>query len=133
MRLAVVPAARIGITDVIVTLGALFAALYVALVSFEAIPPLVCPWRALLGLECPMCGATRALLALGRGEVTAALAWNPLAILLAVAAAAAVANEIAGAVFRRRLSLELGRREGLALLVAFLAAVAANWAYVLLR
>ena len=80
-----------------------------------------------------MCGTTRALLALGRGEIVAALAWNPLAILLAVAAVAVSINELAGVLFRRRLALMLAGREGRALLAAFLAALAANWAYVLLR
>lgn len=133
MRLAVVPVRKIRIPDVAVTLGALLAAAYMALVSLAALPSLPCPWRELLGLECPMCGTTRALLALGRGDVLAALAWNPLAILLAVAAVAVAVNEIAGAALRRRLSLVLAGREGRVLLVAFLAALAANWVWVLLK
>jgi hypothetical protein len=133
MRLAVVPVRKIRIPDVAVTLGVLLAALYFALVSLAAIPPLRCPWRVLLGVECPMCGTTRALLALCRGEVIAALAWNPFAILLAIAAVAVAVNEITGAVLRRRLSLQLGAKEGRVLLAAFFAALAANWAWVLLR
>jgi hypothetical protein len=38
-----------------------------------------CPFHALTGVPCPGCGTTRALLALVRGDVPAALAWNPAA------------------------------------------------------
>jgi hypothetical protein len=133
MRITVVPVRAIGLPDVAVTLGALGASAYAVLVSIATIPPLPCPWQALLGVECPLCGTTRALAAIGRGELGAALAWNPLAVVLALAAAVVAVNEIAGAVLRRRLSLALGRRGGIVLLVAFLAALAANWAWVLLR
>jgi len=132
MRIGLAPVPRIRLPDLAVTLGVIFAALYSILVSVAAIPPLGCPWRLLLDFECPMCGTTRAVMALGRGEIGAALALNPLAILLAAAAIAVAINELAGAISRRRLSLELGRREGRVLLAAFCAALAANWAYVLL-
>ena len=39
-------------------------------------PP--CPLRALTGLDCPLCGATRATHALVRGNVAAALDFNAL-------------------------------------------------------
>jgi len=133
MKLVRTAVAKITLPDVTVTLGAFGAALYAVLVSLAVIPPLVCPWRILLGFECPMCGTTRALEAIGRGDVCGAIALNPLAILLAVAAVVVAINELAGAIFRRRLSLALGRREGRILLAAFLAALAANWAWVLLK
>ena len=51
----------------------------------------LCPLRAFTGLDCPLCGATRATLALVRGDVGGALDLNalyvillPLALLLAV-------------------------------------------------
>ena len=40
-----------------------------------------CAFRSLTGIPCPTCGGTRALLALGRLDVFAALAWNPLVTL----------------------------------------------------
>ena len=43
----------------------------------RGLPP--CPFRALVGIPCLTCGTTRALLALARLDVGAALCWNPLA------------------------------------------------------
>ncbi len=42
-------------------------------------PP--CPLRALTGLDCPLCGATRATHALIRGDLIAALDFNALYVL----------------------------------------------------
>jgi hypothetical protein len=41
-----------------------------------------CPIREFLGIDCPGCGATRALAALLRGHVAEALRLNPLFVLL---------------------------------------------------
>jgi hypothetical protein len=43
---------------------------------FALLPP--CLFRAAFGLPCPSCGATRAGLALARGELLAALVYQPL-------------------------------------------------------
>ncbi len=43
-------------------------------------PP--CPLRALTGLDCPLCGATRATHALTRGDVLAALDFNAFYVVL---------------------------------------------------
>jgi hypothetical protein len=45
--------------------------------------PLVpgCPFHLATGVPCPGCGTTRAALALARGDVLGALAFNPLAAL----------------------------------------------------
>ena len=42
--------------------------------AFGGIP---CPFRLITGLKCPGCGITTMILALGRGDVGAALAANP--------------------------------------------------------
>ena len=40
--------------------------------------PIVCPLRATTGLDCPLCGATRATFALLRGDLFTALDLNAL-------------------------------------------------------
>ncbi len=37
-----------------------------------------CPFRILTGIPCPTCGATRSLIQLAHGDITAALMMNPL-------------------------------------------------------
>ncbi len=46
--------------------------------------PLACPFRHALGMPCPTCGTTTALLALARGELGAAWAANPVATVVGV-------------------------------------------------
>lgn len=55
-----------------------------------------CPFYTLFHLPCPSCGSTRALLALGQGQLGAALAANPL-LVLAVGLVTAAACLWAGA------------------------------------
>lgn len=49
----------------------------------------LCPLRRLTGVPCPLCGGTTAALAVARGDVAAALAASPLAVLVFVVIAAA--------------------------------------------
>jgi len=44
--------------------------------------PVVCAFRALTGLPCPGCGATRAFFHLGSGHVLTSLRINPLGLVL---------------------------------------------------
>ena len=59
-----------------------------------------CPTLTLAGIPCPTCGATRAFVAVVRGVWGEALAWNPLAGLVAMASLAfvplATARVVAG-------------------------------------
>jgi hypothetical protein len=41
-------------------------------------PRLACPWHHWLGFECPMCGSTRAWLALAGGDWCGAFRFNPI-------------------------------------------------------
>jgi uncharacterized protein DUF2752 len=45
-------------------------------------PSTICPFRALTGLPCPFCGGTTAASQLGHGDLRAALAASPLALVL---------------------------------------------------
>jgi hypothetical protein len=62
--------------------------------------PVICPLRALTGFPCPGCGLTRAFLALGHGDIGAAVAFHafslPLAALMLIAAMSAAAELVAG-------------------------------------
>lgn len=60
-----------------------------------------CPFHQLLGIDCPGCGATRALAALLRGHLNEALQLNALFVLLLPAA-------LAGAIESYRRSLRPG-------------------------
>lgn len=40
-----------------------------------------CPWWAITGFACPLCGGTRAILSLCRSELGVALGFNPLVVL----------------------------------------------------
>jgi len=75
---------------------ALAVTLAVAVARLHAVhdPGVLCPLRAVTGVPCPLCGSTSAFIALGSGEVMAALAAQPVtaaATVLAVAAPRAVA------------------------------------------
>jgi len=95
------------------------------------IPPL-CVFRHLTGIPCPACHSTRALSALITGRIGEALAFNPLLTFLALACAGAAlgsaARRLAG---RGALTLEASPGEARAFRAAALAAIMANWIYLL--
>lgn len=65
----------------------------------------LCPLKRLAGIPCPSCGATRACLALLRGDVRSALAIQPYTLLALAALAACVLfprlRALAAALWRR--------------------------------
>ena len=63
-----------------------------------------CPYRAITGAPCPLCGVTTAAIALFHGDLEASLALNPLALALAPLALSQPAYRLLRAV-RPRLSL----------------------------
>jgi hypothetical protein len=69
---------------------ALLAAVVAARAPLSSAPPL-CWSVILLGRECPGCGLTRSFAALGRGDVHAANALNPLGPMLLAYAVAVIA------------------------------------------
>lgn len=56
------------------------AALAASVIKLIGIPPIACPFKALTGLPCLTCGATRAVAALLRGDFAASLRFHPLVI-----------------------------------------------------
>ena len=90
--------------------------------------PYTCPFRALTGLPCATCGMTHAFVYLAHGDAAAAIAASPLGAALAACAwlvAAADAVRLALAVPVPRVGPGAAR----ALVVAGLAALLANWAF----
>jgi Protein of unknown function (DUF2752) len=72
--------------------------------GLAALPFPTCGMRVVLGIPCPGCGMTRAVLAAARLDWAASMRWHPLALpLLVVAGAMAVLAFVVGDVAWRRL------------------------------
>jgi hypothetical protein len=118
-------------------LGAVFlaigtvAALAVAVLHLDRLPILVCLFRAATGLPCLTCGATRALGELVAGDVSGALAMNPLATLGAFALVPWGLGDLALMTRGRALSVEVAPPAARALRVVAVLTVLANWAYLI--
>jgi len=89
-----------------------------------------CLFKRATGHPCPTCGATRGVLALAAGHPLAALTWNPL-VFTALALALAWFAFRAATGLAPRLDWGPGARKRA--WAAALAAVLANWAYLLWR
>ena len=108
-----------------------------ALVRFAAGPLrpwLACPLYSATGIPCPGCGGTHAALALAQGQVALAARTNALVTcgLLAWIAWAAFAL-VATAAPALRVRPVLGRRERIAVRALAVAAVTAQWAWLLVH
>ena len=116
-------------------LGAIFlgigalAAVSVAVLHLDRLPILICVFRATTGIPCLTCGATRALGELATGDLSGALAMNPLATMAAFALVPWGVADLALMTRGRALSLQVAPSGARALRVLAVAAVAANWAY----
>lgn len=87
-----------------------------------------------LGIPCPLCGGTRSTLALMDGNLTYALAWNPLAVLIILTALAACAYSAYAIIFRKprwRLT-HLTKQEGRRARIAAITLILANWLYLII-
>jgi hypothetical protein len=105
------------------------AAVAVGLLRLDRVPVALCYVKAFTGLPCPTCGSTRALGRLFGLDLPGALSMNPLVTLAALAVALWAAADLALLPRRRALGLEVGARVATALRVAAVAALVANWAY----
>lgn len=114
------------------SVAAALAVMFVLWVALVEWPPMVCPMRAVSGLPCPTCGATRALFAFTGGDVAVALRMNPLVgtgLVLAlpyVAYAATVA-----ALGLPRLRVRVDARGARFARVATVTLLLANWAFLI--
>ncbi len=119
---------RLGHPEVFALIGAssFLAARFLPLLDL----PYRCPFKALTGLPCASCGMTHAFVLLAHGAVREAFAASPLGALLAlgawVYAALDLARVAAAAPFP-----QVGRRGARVLALSGLAAVLANWAWLL--
>jgi hypothetical protein len=90
-----------------------------------------CVFHSVTGLPCPVCGATRAALALSHLDIASALALNPLASLGALAFV--LGGFAAGIAALSGRPIRLPAAPTSALRLAAILAVAANWGWLLLH
>ena len=92
--------------------------------------PGLCLFRDITGVPCPTCGGTRMMVALGRGDVLAALQWNPLLLVAMALGAVWLFVRIA---LRRRIALtcSVPQRRALWIIAALL--FVANWIWLIAR
>ena len=92
--------------------------------------PGLCLFRDVTGVPCPTCGGTRMMMALGRGDVLAALQWNPLLLLVMTLSAAWLFIRI---VLQRRIAMRcsVAQRRVLWIIAALL--FVANWVWLIAR
>jgi hypothetical protein len=60
--------------------GVALVAIIVGALHISHRPATLCPFRALTGIPCPICGGTTAAVHLGHGDLRAALGASPLAV-----------------------------------------------------
>lgn len=92
-----------------------------------------CMLKLITGLPCPTCGGTRALRALlGHGDVLAALRWNPLVTIGALAAVPFLTYAAIVTIFRgRRLRMLIAEADKQLLRNAAWIAILANWIFLI--
>ncbi len=92
-----------------------------------------CNFRALFGIPCFTCGATRSATALMHGDLTGAWNWNPLATLAMVAIVLFDIYALGVLISRApRVRISFGRAKW-PLIALLFAAGGANWLYLLLN
>jgi hypothetical protein len=90
----------------------------------------LCLFRSVTGMPCPTCGSTRAMFAIGRGDIATALALNPLLVLaLAVGVVWLAGQALLPGETRAWAAIVRRRHAWLALLAALLL----NWIYLFAR
>jgi hypothetical protein len=117
--------------------GAILAAIALAAIAVVAVLPVarlpisLCVFKAVTGLPCMTCGTTRAYTRLARLDLAGALAMNPLVTLATLTLLPWAAADLALLRRGRALSLELSPAAARAARIAAVAAVLANWAWLI--
>ncbi len=91
---------------------------------------IVCTTRRLTGVPCATCGSTRAVLAMLRGDVAGAVAFNPLTVVVLACVGVVLGLRV---VWGRQVRLEASGREWTLIALGLLAALGVNWVWVLWR
>lgn len=107
----------------------LLGAALVGLLGLDRLPFTVCYFKALSGFPCPTCGSTRTLGCLAHGDLFGAFAMNPLAAVGLLVLLPWAAADLVLLTRGRALELSVSPPLGRVLRVVAVAAVLANWAY----
>jgi len=107
-----------------------------ALIAVRFLPVLElmpsCVFRAFTGIPCPTCGATRSLVHLANGNLSASLSRNPAIALLVFAALLMFVYDVATLFSGSRISLSFTPRESTLIRAGAVVALLANWSYLAL-
>ncbi|MBS1127914.1 MAG: hypothetical protein H6Q97_430 [Nitrospirae bacterium] len=107
-----------------------------ALIAVRFLPVLElmpsCVFRAFTGIPCPTCGATRSLVHLANGNLSASFGMNPAIALLMFAALLMFVYDVATLFSGSRISLSLTPREATLMRAGAVVVLLANWAYLAL-
>ena len=122
------PVGRLPLGAIFGTIGVLGASA-VGLLGLDRLPFSVCLFKAFTGLPCPTCGSTRAVGRLVHLDLVGALVMNPLTTLAAFVLAIWALADFGLLSRGRALDLEMGRPLGRVVRATAVAAVVANWAY----
>jgi hypothetical protein len=124
------PAGRLPLGAILGAIAATGGAL-VGLFRLDHLPFTVCLFKALTGLPCPTCGSTRAAGCLARGDVTGALAMNPLATMAFFGLLLWAVADLVLLTRGRAIDLTVSPRLSRVLRVAAVAALVVNWAFLI--
>jgi len=103
----------------------------VALLRLDHLPFAICAFKAITGLPCPTCGSTRAAARLAHLDLIGGFAMNPLFVASAALLGVWGLMDLVLLPRGRALALEVAPAPARFLRAAAVAAVVANWAYLI--
>jgi hypothetical protein len=109
----------------------LLAGASVTLLHLDRLPFAICAFKALTGLPCPTCGSTRAAVHLARLDVASGVAMNPLFVAGATLLVTWGLADLLLMTRGRALGIEVSPGLARVLRAFAVAAIVANWAYLI--